>query len=256
MEEDVEEILQQSSIGKQKWYAIFNGPFRGIYRDRAIASSHIVGQNVTHKSYPTKEAAEIALKESYKTVATEEVQKSQRFISLNQNLVEQIARINEAKRIKSIPTTREKEEMKKPTTEKFQRFWDSLINYNETHTTMSFYPVKQPTGPRAVFMPEAAPIDIYNYFVHGLLDTLYISGEDPTKSQEFPSRTQNANLKELQEFPPNVRKVIKLYSEHFGKKREFCRDKVELEQGRSFISDPTKIQEQVFVPSKHNSKTL
>ena len=148
------------------------------------------------------------------------MQKSQRFTSLNQNLAEQIARINAAKRIKRIPTTREKEEMKKPTTEKFQRFWDSLINYNETHTTMSFYPVKQPIGPRAVFMPEAAPIDIYNYFVHGLLDTLYISGEDPTRLQEFPSRAQNANLKELQEFPPSVRKVIKLYSEVFGKKRE------------------------------------
>ena len=76
MEEDVEEILQQSSIGKQKWYVIFNGPFRGVYRNWAITSSHIVGQNVTHKSYPTKEVAEIALKESYKTVATKEVQKS------------------------------------------------------------------------------------------------------------------------------------------------------------------------------------
>ncbi|PWA86820.1 Enzymatic polyprotein [Artemisia annua] len=219
MEEDVEEILQQSSIGKQKWYAIFNGPFRGVYRDWAIASSHIVGQNVTHKSYPTKEAAEIALKELYKTVATEEVQKSQRFTSLNQNLAEQIAKINAAKRIKSIPTTREREEMKKPTTEKFQKFWDSLINYNETHTTMSFYPVKQRIGPRAIFFPEAAPIDIYNYFVHGLLDTLYIGGEDPKETQKFPSRAQNINLKELQEFPISVRKTIKSYSEVFAKER-------------------------------------
>ena len=33
IEEDVEEIIQNSSIGKKKWYVIFNGPFKGIYTD-------------------------------------------------------------------------------------------------------------------------------------------------------------------------------------------------------------------------------
>nr|GEX67061.1 enzymatic polyprotein [Tanacetum cinerariifolium] len=76
-EEDIEKILQNSSHEKQKWYVIFNGPFRGIYNDRAIANTHIIGKSVTHKSYLKKEAAEKALGESYKTVTTEEVQKSQ-----------------------------------------------------------------------------------------------------------------------------------------------------------------------------------
>ncbi|GKE99198.1 enzymatic polyprotein [Tanacetum coccineum] len=75
-EEDIEKILQNSSHGKQKWYVIFNGPFRGIYNDWAITSTHIIGKSVSHKSYLTREAIEKALGESYKTVTTEEIQKS------------------------------------------------------------------------------------------------------------------------------------------------------------------------------------
>ncbi|PWA54470.1 reverse transcriptase [Artemisia annua] len=45
IEEDVEEIVQNSSIGKQKWYVIFNGPFKGIYSDWALASPHIIGKS-------------------------------------------------------------------------------------------------------------------------------------------------------------------------------------------------------------------
>ncbi|GJX28089.1 enzymatic polyprotein [Tanacetum coccineum] len=71
-EEDIEKILQNSSYEKPKWYVIFNGPFRGIYTDWATASTHIIGKSVSHKSYLTKEAAEKALEESYKTIATEE----------------------------------------------------------------------------------------------------------------------------------------------------------------------------------------
>nr|GEU81030.1 enzymatic polyprotein [Tanacetum cinerariifolium] len=75
-EEDIEKILQISSHGKQKWF-IFNGPFRGICNDWAISSTHIIRKSISYKSYLIKEAAEKALKESYKTVTTEEVQKSQ-----------------------------------------------------------------------------------------------------------------------------------------------------------------------------------
>ncbi|GKB13387.1 enzymatic polyprotein [Tanacetum coccineum] len=80
-EEQIERVLQNSSHEKQKWYVIFNG-LRGIYHDWSIASTHIIGKSVTHKSYLSKEAAEKALAESYKTITTEEVQKSQQFVSL------------------------------------------------------------------------------------------------------------------------------------------------------------------------------
>ncbi|GKB62878.1 enzymatic polyprotein [Tanacetum coccineum] len=130
-EEDIEKILQNSSHEKQKWYVIFNGPFRGIYNDWAIASTHIIRKSVSHKSYLTKEAAEKALGESYKTVTTEEVQKSQQFVSLNQHLQSQTTKLNAINKMKNVPTTSERQEMRRPSVEKFQRLWDSLISYND-----------------------------------------------------------------------------------------------------------------------------
>ncbi|GJW65053.1 hypothetical protein Tco_0116937 [Tanacetum coccineum] len=107
--------------------------------------------------------------------------------------------------MKNILTRKENEEMKKPTSEKFRRFWDSLINYNEVHTTKLFYPKRRRVGPKAVFLPEASPMDVYDYFVHGLIDRLYIDGD---------------NLRELQEFPPKVQGIIKGYNDLFVKGRE------------------------------------
>ncbi|GJZ61621.1 hypothetical protein Tco_0617758 [Tanacetum coccineum] len=56
-----------------------------------------------------------------------------------------------------------------------------------------------------IFIPEASPKDIYDYYVHGLVDTLYINGN---------------NLKEIQEFPLKVQGIIKSYKEVFSKERE------------------------------------
>nr|GEV34762.1 hypothetical protein [Tanacetum cinerariifolium] len=108
--------------------------------------------------------------------------------------------------MKNIPTAKEKEEMRRPTVKNFQRLLDSLMNYNEVHTTMTFYPKKRRNiRPKAVFMPEASPKDIYDYHVHGLEDMIYINGE---------------TLKELQEFPLKVQGIIKGYKEIFAKGRE------------------------------------
>nr|GEW64238.1 hypothetical protein [Tanacetum cinerariifolium] len=128
-----------------------------------------------------------ALEESYKTIATEETQKSKQFFSLNQHLQSQTAKLNAFNRMKKIPTAKEKEEMKRPIVENFQRLLDSLMNYNEVHATMLFYPKQRRNiGPKAVFMPEASQKDIYNYYVHGLVDTIYINGETLKELQEFP----------------------------------------------------------------------
>nr|GEY15399.1 enzymatic polyprotein [Tanacetum cinerariifolium] len=121
-EKDIEKILQNSSHGKQKWYVIFNGPFRGIYNDWAIASTHVIRKSVSHKSYLTKEAAEKALGESYKIVTTEEVQKSQQFVSLNQHLQSQTAKLNAINKMKNIPTTSERKERRKPSVENFKGY--------------------------------------------------------------------------------------------------------------------------------------
>ncbi|GJX18759.1 hypothetical protein Tco_0221436 [Tanacetum coccineum] len=118
----------------------------------------------------------------------------------------QIAKLNAVSRMKNIPTTKEKEEIRRPIVEKFQRLLDSLINYNEVHTTMLFYPKKRRNiRPKAVFFPEASPKDVYDYFVYGLVDTVYINGE---------------TLKELQEFPIKVQSMIKGYKEIFTRGRE------------------------------------
>ncbi|GKB02849.1 enzymatic polyprotein [Tanacetum coccineum] len=178
---------------------------RGIYNDWAIASTHIIGKSVSHKSYLTKEAAEKALGESYKTVTTEEVQKSQQFVSLNQHLQSQTAKLNAINRMKNVPTTSERQEMRRPSVENFQRLWDSLISYNDVHTTMMFYPKKRETGPKAVFFPQASSRDVYDYFIHGLVDSLYFHGNNP---------------RELQEFPPKVQNTIRVYNDLFAKGRE------------------------------------
>nr|GEX10799.1 enzymatic polyprotein [Tanacetum cinerariifolium] len=165
-EEDIEKILQNSSHRKQKWYVIFNGPFRGIYNDWAIVSTHIIGKSVSYKSYLTNEAAEKALGESYKTVTTEEVQKLQQFVSLNQHLQSQTTKLNVINRMKNVPTPSEKEEMRRPSVEKLQRLWDSIISYNDVHTTMMFYPKTRETEAKAElqeFPPKVQnAIKVYN----------------------------------------------------------------------------------------------
>ncbi|GJR30622.1 hypothetical protein Tco_1106854 [Tanacetum coccineum] len=151
------------------------------------------------------EAAEKALAESYKTITTEEVQKSQQFVSLNKHLQSQATKLNAVNKMKSIPTTREREEMRRPIVKKFQMLLDSIISYNEIHTNMLFYPKRRRIEPKAVFIPEASPRDIYDYFIHGLIDMLYIDGN---------------SLKELQKFPLNVPSIIKSYKEFFASRRE------------------------------------
>ncbi|GKC67772.1 hypothetical protein Tco_1100370 [Tanacetum coccineum] len=107
--------------------------------------------------------------------------------------------------MKNVPTTSEREEMRRPSVENFQRLWDSLISYNDVHTTMMFYPKKRDTGPKAVFFPQASSRDVYDYFIHGLVDSLYFHGSNP---------------RELQEFPPKVQNTIKVYNDLFAKGRE------------------------------------
>ena len=84
--------------------------------------------------------------------------------------------------IRSIPTRREREEMKKPSIEKFLRLWDSIMYYDEVQATKSFYLKKRPIGTKAVFLPRSAPMDVHEYLVHGLLDTVYTDG---TSRREF-----------------------------------------------------------------------
>ncbi|GJU06331.1 hypothetical protein Tco_1122761 [Tanacetum coccineum] len=107
--------------------------------------------------------------------------------------------------MKNVPTTNKRQEMRRPSVEKFQRLWDSLISYNNVHTTMMFYQKKRETGPKAVFFPQASSRDVDDYFIHEIVDSLYFHGNNP---------------RELQEFPPKVQNTIRVYNDYFAKERE------------------------------------
>lgn len=76
-------------------------------------------------------------------------------------------------KISDIMTTSEKIKMKQLTREKFNRLEDMLINYSEVHTTMNFYPRQTRQGPRAVILPDCEPLLVHEFYVAGLIDTIY-----------------------------------------------------------------------------------
>nr|KAJ0199762.1 hypothetical protein LSAT_V11C600334330 [Lactuca sativa] len=66
--------LQADHKNIKKWYVIFNGENKGVYDDWGIASSYILGKNIIHKSYRTKNEAETAYNEAYKAVIKDNVE--------------------------------------------------------------------------------------------------------------------------------------------------------------------------------------
>ncbi|CAL1389779.1 unnamed protein product [Linum trigynum] len=177
-----------------KWYVIFNGPYRGVYHNWAIASQHINGKPVQHQSFKTKETADEAYRQSYKVMAMKEPVKNQE--QQSQKLVMKIPSI------KNILTTKEKEEQLKPIFQKFISNWDMIINYEEKHTTMGFYPVSR-GGPKAVITEEASPELSFEFHQYGLIDTIYTT-----------------TMKVFEYFPQRMRNVIRRYLELFAKERE------------------------------------
>lgn len=93
--------------------------------------------------------------------------------------------------------------MKKVSEPKFKRYWDSIINYGELQTTMSFYPKNCGQDlPKVVFLVGATPITVSDYFQHGLIDTIYF------------------NLNMIREFLLRLQQALKAYDKNFGKGRE------------------------------------
>ncbi|XP_071687643.1 uncharacterized protein [Rutidosis leptorrhynchoides] len=70
---------------------------------------------------------------------------------------------------------------------------------------MMLYPKNRKTSLKAVFLPEASPLTISEYFVHGLINTLYIDGR---------------TLDEIKEFPQMMQEAITRYKDNFAKDRE------------------------------------
>ncbi|XP_010523114.1 PREDICTED: uncharacterized protein LOC104801502 [Tarenaya hassleriana] len=173
------------------WYAIFNGPFRGIYINYAIVSQHTTGKKVSYQAFQSKEEAQKALNELYKTMAQKQP-------------VEPKAQLPSIRipKIAQIPTTREKEAMKQVTLEKYQSYWASLLDYKEKHTTMGFYPNMTKVGPKAIFIGEVNPLLPFDYLQHGLVDSIYTD-----------------SMRIFEEFPRKMKPIIRNYFERFAKER-------------------------------------
>jgi hypothetical protein len=194
---------------------IFNGENKGIYDDWGITNSYILGKNVIHKSYKTKNEAEAAYNEAYKAIIRDNVECSktvllapqkpisisttQKPISIPKSLNQLHAKIS----LEAIPSTKQKEAMKKPTTQKFAKLWDSLVSYTEVHYLMGFYLVARRPGPKAVFLADLSdPMTLWDYFIHEFIDIIYLEG---------------TNLHCISEFPSAVQTVIRNYKIRFAK---------------------------------------
>ena len=105
--------------------------------------------------------------------------------------------------LKAIMSTKEKEAMKKPTAKTFAKLWDSLVSYTEVHELMGFYPVARRCGPKAVLLADLTdPMTLWEYFIHGFIDTIYLEG---------------SNLHCISEFPTNVQTIVRQYKTRFAK---------------------------------------
>nr|KAJ0191945.1 hypothetical protein LSAT_V11C800398640 [Lactuca sativa] len=143
--------LQADHKNIKKRYVIFNGENKGIYNDWGITNSYILGKNVIHKSYKTINEAEAVYNEAYKAVIKDNAECSktvllapqkpisisttQKPVSIPKSLNQLHAKIA----LEAIPSNKEKEAMKKPTTQKFAKLWDSLVSYTKDHYLMGFY---------------------------------------------------------------------------------------------------------------------
>ncbi|OWM87709.1 hypothetical protein CDL15_Pgr016405 [Punica granatum] len=69
-EKPVIEKIVRNSVKAKKFYAIFNGPMKGIYDDWSKAAPFVTGnKSILHKSYDSMEAAKEALQEAEKSYA-------------------------------------------------------------------------------------------------------------------------------------------------------------------------------------------
>ncbi|XP_052620272.1 uncharacterized protein LOC111875855 isoform X2 [Lactuca sativa] len=195
--------LQADHKNIKKWYVIFNGENKGVYDDWGIPSSYILGKNIIHKSYKMKNEAETTYNEAYKAVIKDNVEYSKTVLLTPQkpisnftpqkpiSIPRSLNQLNEKISLESILSTKEKEAMKKPSAKKFAELWDSLISYTEVHSLMGFYPVARRPCPKAVFLADLSdPMTLWDYFIHGFIDTIYLEGTNLHCISEFPSVVQ------------------------------------------------------------------
>ncbi|XP_071724916.1 uncharacterized protein [Rutidosis leptorrhynchoides] len=130
----------------------------------------------------------------------------------------------------SIPTREEKRKIKQPSPSSFNECYSLLTNYSEKEMSQYFYPtVKLNSSPKAIFLPEANPLTLYKFFIHGLIDTIYLKG---------------TNL--LSEFPLGPSHAIRNYLSQITKDKEGRDREIFIKIYSTF---PVFSQEKLLVPS-------
>lgn len=231
-----EEILPStpstsSSSFRRKYYVIFNGPMEGIYDEWHKCAQFINGQsNIIHKSYNTLAEAKEALESS--KVQRSSIRNSKiQSLNYRETLVSQperklpvIGKIPNA-RITNIATRSEKEILKQPSFEKFKECYNQLANYSEKDKIFNFYPViRLGNVPKAVTLPGSSPLQVAQFFIHGLLDTIYLT-----------------NFSEISELPSGINQAIKIYKNKVANDREMF--------AKFYSSYPIFRNSEIIIPS-------
>ncbi|CAI9262069.1 unnamed protein product [Lactuca saligna] len=147
-----------------------------------------------------KNEAETAYNEAYKAVIKDNAERSKTVLLTPQkpissftpqkpvSIPRSLNQLNAKIALESILSTKEKEAMKKPSAKKFAELWDSLISYTEVHSLMGFYPIARCPGPKPVFLADLLdPMTLWDYFIHGFIDTIYLEDTNLHCISEFPS---------------------------------------------------------------------
>ncbi|PKI50487.1 hypothetical protein CRG98_029121 [Punica granatum] len=170
-EKPVIEKIVRNSVKAKKFYAIFNGPMKGIYDDWSKAAPFVTGnKSILHKSYDSMEAAKEALQEAEKSYAMKLKVPAQK---------ESINRMRSlGKKARTV------------TVDIFRERFMSLIDYEEKYKLQSFYPVwRNSFGPKVIILPEASSETTFEFFACGLVDSIYSTHSSiSTQFALFPSK--------------------------------------------------------------------
>ncbi|XP_071724080.1 uncharacterized protein [Rutidosis leptorrhynchoides] len=210
---------------------------KGVYDHWHKVSPFITGQsNIQHKSFTTREEAQKAFEEyQIQQIQTETPYYKSKLLSTPSTSIRNSGKMTSIDKIPNssilnIPTREEKQKTKQPSPSSFNECYSLLSHYSEKEMSQHFYPtVKLDSSPKAIFFPEANPLTLYKFFVHGLIDTIYLKG---------------TNL--LSEFPPGPSHAIMNYLSRIAKDKEGRDREIFIKIYSSF---PEFSQKKLLVPS-------
>ncbi|PKI38908.1 hypothetical protein CRG98_040680 [Punica granatum] len=138
---------------RKKFYAILNGPMRGVYDEWSKVAAHVTGvPGINHQSFSTLEEAKEALKNSEPSFASKLLIPAPKESINRLRSLGRIPGSSSSSTISSIPTKAAVETARKITLEKFRDRFSSLVIYKEEYKLQGFYPVwRNNYGPKHSF---------------------------------------------------------------------------------------------------------